>query len=82
MPAAQWVRADLRQRANLSIFIVHGSAPHFCICRVLANLSDPSKPLVMDGFAPGCNCLVVMQETMKVTAERDWDSSVMHSAGD
>ncbi|KAL4439666.1 hypothetical protein ABPG75_002667 [Micractinium tetrahymenae] len=36
------------------------------INRVLAGLSDPSKPLVVDAFAPGCNCLVVMQETMKV----------------
>ena len=34
--------------------------------RVLANLSDPNRPLHMDGFAAGCNCLVVMSETMKV----------------
>lgn len=34
--------------------------------RVLANLSDANRPLHMDGFAAGCNCLVVMSETMKV----------------
>ena len=35
-------------------------------CRVLVVLCDINQPLQADGFAPGCNCLVVMQEAMKV----------------
>lgn len=41
---------------------------HILLCRVLASLSDPNRALHADGFAAGCNCLVVMQETMKVSS--------------
>lgn len=30
-------------------------------------LSDVNQPLHVEAFAPGCNCLVIMQETMEVT---------------
>lgn len=33
----------------------------------MMTLSDVAQPLHVDAFAPGCNSLVIMQETMKVT---------------
>ncbi|PRW20618.1 transformation transcription domain-associated [Chlorella sorokiniana] len=39
------------------------------INRVLASLSDASRALHVDGFAAGCNCLVVMHEAMKAAPD-------------
>ena len=36
------------------------------INRVLMALSDVNQALHVDAFAPGCNCLVIMQQAMEV----------------
>lgn len=43
--------------------------------RVLQGLSDLTRPLHMDGFASGCNCLLIMRETMQVRARAAHDAA-------
>ncbi|KAL4854024.1 Transcription-associated protein 1 [Chlorella vulgaris] len=39
------------------------------LVRVMMTLSDVAQPLHVDAFAPGCNSLVIMQETMKANPD-------------
>lgn len=57
-----WLKRHLVLGKNAEML----NARPLCHCRVLASLSDLNRALHMDGFAAGCNCLIIMQETMAV----------------